>query len=720
MLDYAEITSIPPLPLWVLLNADKESAGQGNVLPEDAKDYDQLFEMETSEDNLDDLLDNENEYKRTDRRVSLPEKQNISHFGPRQGQILSRLLTHTHLPGLSSLDQMHLLALADTVSTCNTDFSEKFISDTGKLSNTKDTTGNSLMDSLDDCGLRFLMAMKHYTYLLRCLPLNQRAQFQKHGIGTSNIVWAFHSESEDELLNLIPSYKKGDLKWSTLKDLGVGYWLRNINVLRQCVEKLAKCAYQLKQDPLDAAIYYLAMKKKSIVWGLYRSKRDEKMTQFFANNFTEDRWRKAALKNAFVLLGKQRFEHAVAFFLLANSLNDAIEVCINKLDDFQLALIIARLYEGDLDMNVSSTYKKLLCEHVLGSDDETITFNYEKAHPDPFLRSMTYWILKKYQESLNTLLINGVGQCHAAFKEEDIFKQEGHSTNPNVFNFYIYLRTHPLLVRQNLALSAQEKKIAHVVLSGFSYSVDAAASSSNDKQLQIEDSISSVERQLYFTTAHAHFKAGCPALALEVLNKLPTKILDSNEVEDIQSSCSVSNDLINTGILEWGNNEPSSNAGNQASSLDFDWSTPITLNKKEEDTFKIQWDDDDENEDDDYNLEKKENLDLKHEEDNTINDYISNKKTNNEKDDSGTKIDIMAQQLKFVACLKILMEELSTLATGFEVDGGQLRYQLYVWLEKEVEALQYLCNYCNSDSVDLNSAEIIKVIICNYTCIVQI
>lgn len=31
--------------------------------------------------------------------------------------------------------------------------------------------------------------------------------------------------------------------------------------------------------------------------------------------------------------------------------------------------------------------------------------------------------------------------------------------------------------------------------------------------------------------------------------------------------------------------------------------------------------------------------------------------------------DIMAQQLKFVACLKILMEELSTLATGYEVDG---------------------------------------------------
>lgn len=58
----------------------------------------------------------------------------------------------------------------------------------------------------------------------------------------------------------------------------------------------------------------------------------------------------------------------------------------------------------------------------------------------------------------------------------------------------------------------------------------------------------------------------------------------------------------------------------------------------------------------------------------------------------------MAQQLKFVACLKIVMEELSTLATGFEVDGGQLRYQLYVWLEREVDALRHLCNYSTGDN----------------------
>lgn len=187
----------------------------------------------------------------------------------------------------------------------------------------------SLVDTLDDCGLRFLLAMKHYNYLLRCLPLVQRAQFQRQGISTNNLVWAFHSENEDELLQLIPSYTKNCPKWSILKELGVGWWLRNHTSLKTCIEKVAKTAFQEHKDPLDAAIYYLAMKKKSVVWGLFRSRRNERMTQFFSNNFSEDRWRKAALKNAFALLGKQRFEHAAAFFLLAGALRDAIEVCID-------------------------------------------------------------------------------------------------------------------------------------------------------------------------------------------------------------------------------------------------------------------------------------------------------------------------------------------------------------------------------------------------------
>lgn len=37
--------------------------------------------------------------------------------------------------------------------------------------------------------------------------------------------------------------------------------------------------------------------------------------------------------------------------------------------------------------------------------------------------------------------------------------------------------------------------------------------------------------------------------------------------------------------------------------------------------------------------------------------------------------------------------------------GGQLRYQLYIWLEKEVEALRELCNYTSSDPTDPSDLE---------------
>lgn len=677
-----------------------------------------------NDDNLDELL--EDDIERTQRysarRESIPDRQSLSHFGPRQGQLISRLLTHTHLPGLSSLDQMHLLALADTVATCNTDFAERFLNDAAKSAMAKENaTGvpeNLSTESLDDCGLRFLLAMKHYSYLLRCLPLAQRNTFQKQGVVTSNIVWAFHSESEEEMLNLIPSYAKGEAKWQTLKELGVGWWLRSNTLLRQCFEKLAKAAYQAKNDPLDAALYYFAMKKKSVVWGLFRSKRDEKMTAFFANNFQEDRWRKAALKNAFALLGKQRFDHAVAFFLLAGSLNDAIEVCLTKLEDLQLALCITRLYEGEHDATPPS-YKTLLYEEILGCDSNGDNQEEHRMHPDPFLRSMALWLLKDYSGSLNTLLLHNVGHGHPAHIEDDIlWRNVSHqSTNPNVFNFYIYLRTHPLLIRQYIASTAQEKKKAQVILSGFSYS-GGDAITRNDKQVQVEDSITPLERQLYFTTAHAHFKAGCPALALEVLSKLPSKVIEQESNSQLVSPSDEKHmHQIDTGTLGWDKSQPatataattdskadsfdwSAPVAAKAESIDWgtssndiDWGAPVTK-QKDEDGFKIEWDDEEAEKSDDSDGGLQMQCNKKPE----VEQLSGLQSESNNLVDRTETLDIMAQQLKFVACLKILMEELSTLATGFEVDGGQLRYQLYVWLEKEVEALKQLCNYSTNEN----------------------
>merc|ERR1719318_1463345 len=385
-LDYSEIRSVPPLPLWTLLAADKE---KGNA-KEKGEEYNELFD--TTEDTetltLDFSLDDE-QIGRSERRLSIAaEKQGLSYFGPRQARMLSKLLTHTQLPGLTSLDQMHLLALADTVASCNLDLAERFAIDAAKnaLKESLTTTGETSLESLDDCGLRCLLAMKNHCYLKRCLPISQRATLTKLGLNTSNIIWGFHSESEEELVSLVPVVQKGNPTWGELKELGVVWWVRNNNVLRKLVEKLAKAAFQKDNDPLDAALYYLAMKKKSLVWGLFRSKRDEKMTQFFAKDFKDERWRKAALKNAFALLGKQRFLHAAAFFLLSGSLKDALEIIICRLDDLQLAILVGRLYEGGNDNNPPSVVA-ILKKYILGINEDTEEYDVTQAHPDPFYRS---------------------------------------------------------------------------------------------------------------------------------------------------------------------------------------------------------------------------------------------------------------------------------------------------------------------------------------------
>lgn len=64
-----------------------------------------------------------------------------------------------------------------------------------------------------------------------------------------------------------------------------------------------------------------------------------------------------------------------------------------------------------------------------------------------------------------------------------------------------------------------------------------------------------------------------------------------------------------------------------------------------------------------------------------------------EVDESRLPTDVLAQQMKFVCCLKMFMEELATLASGAEVESGKLRSQLYAWLEREVHVLRRVCHY---------------------------
>ncbi|XP_066424857.1 dmX-like protein 1 isoform X4 [Molothrus aeneus] len=675
--DYIEIDSVPPLPLYALLAADDDSSyscseKSNNQHSQNKKDmpndsYENLFQNTViSTDDLVTFEADEDSSKVIDLSQYSP-----TYFGPEHAQVLSRHLLHSSLPGLTRMEQMSLMALADTIATTSTDIGES-----------RDRSQGG--ETLDECGLKFLLAVRRHTFLTTALPPVHRAQLLHQGLSTSHFAWAFHSVAEEELLSMLPAVQKGDPTWSELRAMGVGWWVRNIHSLRKCIEKVAKAAFQRNNDPLDAAIFYLAMKKKAVIWGLYRSQKDTKMTQFFGNNFTEDRWRKAALKNAFSLLGKQRFEHSAAFFLLAGHLKDAVEVCLEKLHDIQLALVISRLYESEFE--VSSTYKSVLQKRVLGSVS-TGKESSGNIHCDPFLRSMAYWILEDYSKALDTLIKHSV---------EDEGGDGSSSCNPAVFNFYNYLRTHPLLLRRHFGSS--DTSSTHICLT---------------VENGLADKINLGERRLFFTTAYAHLKAGCPMLALEVLSKMPKVVKRSKlfckssslvetskdfsplspvkefETKDQASSIDWSQPMFN-GL---GSSSDCSSGKHSSSTLSFDWSQPSALFQDEQ--LQLQSDSDENEESEDSSLIMKELKPLKkteklHE---TGSSYTESFSIVDDKDILSPSEDIISAQLKFRACLKILTLELRTLSTGYEVDGGKLRYQLYQWLEREVVALQKTCDY---------------------------
>uniref|UniRef100_A0A5F8GM93 DmX-like protein 1 n=1 Tax=Monodelphis domestica TaxID=13616 RepID=A0A5F8GM93_MONDO len=691
--DYTEIDSVPPLPLYALLAADDDSprssaekSGTCSYLKQRGRvheeSYSELFQTPALA--ADEIHAFEAEDAAAEPRVIDLSQYSPTYFGPEHAQVLSGHLLHSSLPGLSRMEQMSLMALADTIATTSTDIGES-----------RDRSQGG--ETLDECGLKFLLAVRLHTFLTTSLPPVYRAQLLHQGLSTSHFAWAFHSVAEEELLNMLPAMQKDDPTWSELRAMGVGWWVRNTRVLRKCIEKVAKAAFYRKNDPLDAAIFYLAMKKKAVIWGLYRSQKDTKMTQFFGHNFADDRWRKAALKNAFSLLGKQRFEHSAAFFLLAGCLKDAVEVCLEKLNDVQLALVIARLYESEFD--TSATYKSILHKKVLGIDSsarEHSSVNMN-VHDDPFLRSMTYWILEDYSKALDTLIKQPI-------KEEEDQAIASSTCNPAVFNFYNYLRTHPLLLRRHFGSS--DASSTQICLTG---------------ENGLAGKINLSERRLFFTTAHAHLKAGCPMLALEVLSKMPKVIKKSKlfyrtcSFPDTSKDYSPSSPLrldtkdYKSSSIDWSqsaiNGLKSSSDGlsdeQSNSTLSFDWSQPSVVFQDE--SLDLKWDSDNDEENEDLPLSMKELKTSQIKMDKKINETNSSYTDSfsiDENDTLSPSEDIIAVQLKFRACLKILTVELRTLSTGYEIDGGKLRYQLYHWLEKEVVALQKACDFC-SDGEDV-------------------
>ena len=256
------VESIPPLSLSKLgifnrrdsvVEQQRREEEEGDGTAQEDDDYDELFSS-TLTPPQDDFKFGFEEAE--SKRLAFPDlNPETSDFTPQLAEKLSTVLQYAQLADLSDLEQVRLLAIAETVANTKTSFSDQtgfqaslsarvgytasstleFASSSGAgYASSGLTHGVRGGEAMDDCGLRYLLALENYVTLSESLPKDVRPG----SLSPCDLTWAFHSDAELELLAAIRCVRKDELSWPELRNAGVGWWLRSSDTLRRLIEKV--------------------------------------------------------------------------------------------------------------------------------------------------------------------------------------------------------------------------------------------------------------------------------------------------------------------------------------------------------------------------------------------------------------------------------------------------------------------------------------------------
>ncbi|EMS54875.1 DmX-like protein 1 [Triticum urartu] len=278
--------------------------------------------------------------------------------------------------------------------------------------------------TLDEAGRRFWIAVQFQRlYVLR--RSGDSSSAEGCHLDSASIAWAFQSDCQDDLLDYV---LPAESTWLEMQNLGMGLWYTNVSQLRIRMEKLARLQYLKSKDPKDCALLYIALNRIKVLVGLFkvsRNEKDKRLYEFLCRNFQEEKNKAAALKNAYVLLGRHQWELAIAFFLLGGDTSSAINVCAKNLQDEQLAMVICRLVEGS-----GGPLERNLISNVLLPDA------VEKG--DHWLSSLLEWMLGNYSQSVSKLF-----GCHPKllFDESDTHGGQNVFADPELGQYCAILST---------------------------------------------------------------------------------------------------------------------------------------------------------------------------------------------------------------------------------------------------------------------------------------
>lgn len=178
-------------------------------------------------------------------------------------------------------------------------------------------------------------------------------------ISSAGCLAALLSDSQEELLDLCRKQKQYStddrqmsVDWKFVRETRMPFWVRSDSALANLSEEIGQNIFKKSRNILDCALFFVIARKTRKLRNLAATDQSEKGRMFLKfitnHDFKSDRGRRAAEKNAYSLLRKNRYIQAAAFFLLPDPpiKKSAIEIIATKMCDLDLAFMVARLVES--------------------------------------------------------------------------------------------------------------------------------------------------------------------------------------------------------------------------------------------------------------------------------------------------------------------------------------------------------------------------------------
>lgn len=127
------------------------------------------------------------------------DEDELSTFGEALASSLCELLTKIPIPHLTGSEQITLAAITECVAQVN-----------------------KHIRSIDENGARFLLFFRQFV-----LGRDRKTHSLENGLSWREIIWAFHSDTQEILVDLVSTVHKGRMLWKGARESGLFMWLRD-------------------------------------------------------------------------------------------------------------------------------------------------------------------------------------------------------------------------------------------------------------------------------------------------------------------------------------------------------------------------------------------------------------------------------------------------------------------------------------------------------------